>query len=53
MVPTLNVFFVGSPAKIILGLTTIALLLPAFAIIVGQVTLEASNGIGKLLPLTR
>lgn len=51
MVPTLNVFFIGSPAKVIIGLTTIGILLPAFAIIVGQVMLEGSNGIARLLPL--
>lgn len=51
MVPTLNVFFIGSPAKVIMGLTAIGILLPAFAIIVGQVMLEGSNGIGRLLPL--
>lgn len=53
MVPTLNVFFIGSPAKVIVGLTSIGVLLPAFALMVGQILLETSNGIGRMLPLAK
>ncbi|MCX6382256.1 MAG: flagellar biosynthetic protein FliR [Armatimonadetes bacterium] len=49
LVPTLNVFFVGAPAKIIVGLTTVSLLLPAFAMMVGQVMTESMQGIHQLL----
>ncbi len=36
-VPQMNVFVVGMPAKILIGLTTVALLMPVMAIIVGQI----------------
>lgn len=48
MVPQINVFIVGMPAKIIIGLTTIALLLPIMALIVGQILLGTSDGIHTL-----
>ncbi len=38
MAPQVNVFMVGQPAKIIVGLTTVALSLPVLALMVGQIT---------------
>ncbi len=38
MVPQMNVFIVGIPAKIIIGLMTVALVLPVLAIIVGEIS---------------
>lgn len=49
LVPTLNVFFVGAPAKIIVGLTTVSLLLPAFGFIVGRVMTESIQSIHQLV----
>ncbi len=49
LVPTLNVFLVGAPAKIIVGLTTVSLLLPAFGFMVGQVMTQSMQAIHQLL----
>ncbi len=49
LVPTLNIFVVGAPGKILIGLTTVSILLPAFALIVGQVVTESSQGIHQLM----
>jgi flagellar biosynthesis protein FliR len=48
-VPQVNVFIVGSPAKIIIGLTTVALLLPTLAIAVGQIVAGTQVGMGALI----
>jgi flagellar biosynthetic protein FliR len=48
MVPQLNVFIVGLPAKIIIGLTTVALVLPIIALIVGQIMLGTTAGLHSL-----
>jgi flagellar biosynthetic protein FliR len=53
LVPNLNVFFVGAPAKILLGLTTVVVLLPAFSLVVGRVVMEASASMERLLPLAK
>ncbi|HZO91197.1 MAG TPA: flagellar biosynthetic protein FliR [Chthonomonadaceae bacterium] len=37
LVPQVNVFMVGTPAKILIGLATVALLLPVIAVIVGEI----------------
>ena len=47
-VPQMNVFIVGMPAKIIIGLTTVALIMPIMAIIVGQIIAGTDMGIHLL-----
>jgi len=49
MVPQMNVFMVGMPAKIIIGLATVALLLPILSLIVGQVLTGTEVGMHTLL----
>ena len=48
-VPQMNVFVVGMPAKIIIGLATVALLMPVLAVIVGQIMSGADAGIHGLI----
>ena len=48
-VPQMNVFVVGMPAKILIGLTTVALLMPIMAIIVGQIMTGTDVGVHTLL----
>lgn len=48
-VPQMNVFIVGMPAKIVIGLTTVALLMPVMAIIVGQIVVGSHVSIQSLL----
>jgi flagellar biosynthesis protein FliR len=48
-VPQMNVFVVGMPAKIVIGMTTVALLMPIMAIIVGEIVSGTGAGIGALL----
>lgn len=49
MVPQVNVFIVGLPAKIIIGLATVALLLPTLAIVVGQIVAGTNVGLNALI----
>ncbi len=49
MAPQINVFIVGTPAKIILGLATVALLLPVLALIVGQIMTGTTEGMHALV----
>jgi flagellar biosynthesis protein FliR len=49
MVPQVNVFIVGIPAKIIIGLATVILLLPTLAIIVGQIVAGTHTGLSALI----
>ena len=49
MAPQVNVFIVGMPAKIIIGLATVALLLPLLSIVVGQIISGTSGGLHSLL----
>lgn len=53
MVPQVNVFIVGIPAKIILGLATVALLLPVLAIIVGEINAGTMAGFHDLVAQSR
>lgn len=48
-VPQMNVFVVGMPAKIIVGLLTVALIMPIMAIIVGQIMTGTTAGFNTLL----
>ena len=48
-VPQMNIFIVGLPAKVIIGLTTVALLMPVMAIIVGQIVTGTTVNFGTLL----
>ena len=48
-VPQMNVFVVGMPAKILIGLTTVALLMPIMAIIVGQIMTGTNVSLHTLL----
>jgi flagellar biosynthetic protein FliR len=48
-VPQMNVFIVGMPAKILIGLTTVALLMPVMAIIVGQIVTDGAASVQALL----
>ncbi len=48
-VPQMNVFVVGMPAKIIIGLMTVALLMPVMAILVGQIVAGTGIGIHALI----
>jgi len=43
MMPTMNVFFIGFPVKIALGLTIMAISLPAFAYVLEQGTAFLDN----------
>ena len=49
MVPQVNIFIVGMPAKIIIGLATVALLLPLLSLIVGQIITGTSMGLHSLM----
>ncbi len=49
MAPQVNVFFLGMPLKIIVGLATIALLMPVLALVAGQIVTGSSAGIHTLL----
>lgn len=49
MVPQINVFIVGLPAKIILGLMTVALLLPIMSIVVGHIIAGTETGLNALV----
>ncbi len=49
MVPQINVFVVGIPAKIIVGLMTVAMLLPIMSIIVGQIIAGTDTGMNALV----
>lgn len=49
MVPTLNVFMVGAPAKILVGLSTVSLLMPAVGFATGRIMLESMQAIHQLL----
>ena len=49
LVPQVNVFIVGIPAKVIVGLATMALILPTVSLIVGQFITGAATGLDALL----
>lgn len=53
VVPQMNVFIVGMPAKILVGLLTIALVLPALALAVGQMVPAAIAGAESLVQAAR
>jgi len=48
-VPQMNVFIVGMPAKILIGVATVALLTPVMAIIVGQIMTGTGVSLQALL----
>ncbi len=48
MAPQLNVYIVGMPAKVIIGLTTMALMLPVLALVVGQIITGTNNGLSAV-----
>jgi flagellar biosynthetic protein FliR len=48
-VPQVNVFIVGAPAKIIVGMATMILILPVLALVVGQILTGATFGIHALV----
>lgn len=50
-VPQMNLFVVGLPAKIIVGLIALLLALPAVSTAIGQVLLQAIDDVGGLLRL--
>lgn len=49
LVPQINVFIVGIPAKILVGLMTVTWLLPVTAIVVGQLVAGAQGGLSTLI----
>ena len=49
MVPQINVFIVGLPAKIILGLMTVAMLIPLTASVVGHIIAGTETGLNALM----
>jgi flagellar biosynthetic protein FliR len=49
MAPQMNVFIVGAPAKIIMGIMTVVLLLPVVSLVVGQLIAGTQTGLGLLL----
>jgi flagellar biosynthetic protein FliR len=49
MAPQMNVFIVGTPAKIIMGMMTVILLLPVVALVVGQLIAGTQVGFETLL----
>jgi flagellar biosynthetic protein FliR len=53
MVPQVNVFIVGIPAKIVLGLMTMALVLPAIALIVGDIVTGTMHSVDTLIRSVR
>lgn len=53
MVPQVNVFIVGMPAKILVGMTTVALLLPILAIAVGQIIAGTHVGLSALIAASK
>ncbi len=52
-VPQMNVFIVGMPAKVIVGLLTVALLLPALALAFGQIVPTIDTVYRVLIPAAR
>lgn len=51
--PQINVFIVGMPAKIIMGLATVAFLMPILGIVVGRILIGTSSGFTALLASLR
>ena len=49
LVPQVNVFMVGIPAKVIVGVATMALLLPTVSLIVGQFIVGTASGLDALI----
>lgn len=49
MAPQVNIFIVGMPAKILMGLMTVSLLVPALALIVGQIIPGIATGLNALM----
>ena len=49
MVPQVNVFIVGMPVKILVGLVTAAFILPLTALVVGQIISGTAVGMNALL----
>ena len=53
MVPQINIFMVGIPAKVIVGLATVALLLPTISLIVGELITGTMTGLSGLIAGSR
>jgi flagellar biosynthetic protein FliR len=51
--PQINVFIVGMPAKIIMGLATVAFLMPVLGIVVGRIIIGTNSGFAALLASLR
>jgi flagellar biosynthesis protein FliR len=49
LVPQVNVFIVGVPAKIIIGLATVTILLPSLSLIVGQIIMGTTEALNALI----
>lgn len=50
LVPQLNVFLVGMPAKIVMGLLTVSVVLPAIAAASGSIVAQSAAAAAKILP---
>lgn len=48
-VPQINIFIVGMPAKILMGMITVAMLLPIISAVVGQLIVGTDTGLGALI----
>lgn len=53
LVPQINIFMVGIPAKVIVGLATVALLLPTVSLIVGEIITGTTSGLSALITSSR
>jgi flagellar biosynthetic protein FliR len=49
MVPQMNIFMVGMPAKVIVGLMTVAMLLPVMSLVVGHILTGTVLGLNVLM----
>ena len=49
MVPQINIFMVGMPAKVIVGLMTVAMLLPVMSLVVGHILSGTVIGLNALM----
>lgn len=53
MVPQINIFMIGMPAKVIVGLMTVAMLLPVMSLVVGQIMSGTELGLSALIAAAR
>ena len=53
MVPQMNIFIVGMPAKVIVGLMIVAMVLPVISLIVGNIISGTSIGMNALVTATK